>query len=345
MTFIRNSWYVAEWAHRLEPGKLLPRRILDEPVVLFRTSQGIAAFEDKCPHRFAPLSFGRITATGLQCGYHGLVFDATGRCVHNPHGEVPRQAQVRPYTAVEKHGLIWIWMGDATQAKEHLIPDFAYVANADPVTVIAEYMLTRTNYQIYNDNILDLSHTDYLHPTSLGSGAITTSRAEVTQQGDKMTVRWWCPNVEAPVAYAAYIANPGHAVDFCIQIDWHATGNMELVTTVTMAGQPQEAGIQSRNAHFLTPETQTSTHYFYFSTRNYNLNAEATQRRRDLIKSAFEGEDRPMVEAVQSRMGTTDLMSLKPILLSTDVAAIRARRIITTLVAREQAALAGAPSL
>ena len=86
--FLRNAWYVAMWAENLAPEQLVPRTILGEPLVFFRAPDGTAsAIEDRCPHRFAPLSRGRWLPSGrIQCGYHGLEIDGSGACVYNPHG-------------------------------------------------------------------------------------------------------------------------------------------------------------------------------------------------------------------------------------------------------------------
>ena len=57
--FLRNAWYVGAWSNELVQDKLLPRTLLDDPIVFFRTQTGTAAaLFDRCPHRFAPLSRG-----------------------------------------------------------------------------------------------------------------------------------------------------------------------------------------------------------------------------------------------------------------------------------------------
>ena len=87
-TYLRNAWYVAAWADDLAEGQLLGRTILKEPIVLYRKADGnVAALQDRCPHRFAPLHMGKVVrGDRIQCPYHGLEFDASGACVLNPHG-------------------------------------------------------------------------------------------------------------------------------------------------------------------------------------------------------------------------------------------------------------------
>ena len=89
MTFVRNAWYVASWAHDLttEPQA---ETILSENVVLWRGEDGkVRAAENVCPHRFLPLSQGRVQGNELQCGYHGLTFDGDGVCVDAPTQDAP----------------------------------------------------------------------------------------------------------------------------------------------------------------------------------------------------------------------------------------------------------------
>ena len=76
-TYLRNAWYVAAWSDDLAEGKLLARTIMKEPIVLYRRADGSpAALHDRCPHRFAPLSMGKIVhGDAVQCPYHGLEFD------------------------------------------------------------------------------------------------------------------------------------------------------------------------------------------------------------------------------------------------------------------------------
>src|SRR5580704_1213723 len=114
MAMLRNSWYVAGWASELVHGRLLGRTYLNEPVVLFRQTDGTpVALSDRCPHRFAPLHLGKQLGDVVQCGYHGLEFGSDGRCVRNPHGKgAPPGAKLRRYPLIERYDLLWIWPGE-----------------------------------------------------------------------------------------------------------------------------------------------------------------------------------------------------------------------------------------
>src|ERR1700733_6586862 len=167
MMFLRNCWYAAGWSKDIGAA-LLPRRLLDEPVVLFRTSDGtVAALEDRCCHRAAPLSRGVLEDGVVQCGYHGLKFDRSGACVEIPgQAHVPSDVRVRSYPVVERWNVAWIWMGDPAKADAAKIPDLAWLD--DPAWRITPgYLHLNANYQLLTDNLLDLTHVSYLHKRTL----------------------------------------------------------------------------------------------------------------------------------------------------------------------------------
>src|SRR5690606_18653680 len=123
--FVRNAWYVAATRQEVS-DKPLARTLLNEPVVLFLNGQAeICALEDRCCHRGAPLSLGEVTSAGVRCGYHGMEFDRSGRCVDIPGQErIPARAAVRSYPVAAKGDYVWIWMGDADKADAADIVDY-----------------------------------------------------------------------------------------------------------------------------------------------------------------------------------------------------------------------------
>ena len=131
MTRICNAWYVVALPDEIDAGPI-GRKVVDIPLVVYWQPDGSpAALLDICPHRFAALSDGVLKDGRLQCPYHGLEFDGTGRCVHNPHGNGarPTALAVRSFPVVERDALIWVWTGDAALADASDIPDFSDVFN------------------------------------------------------------------------------------------------------------------------------------------------------------------------------------------------------------------------
>ena len=152
--FIRNAWYVAAWSK--EVGRnLLARRILDEPVVLFRQKDGTpAALLDRCAHKLAPLSMGRLVDDVVQCGYHGMEYDCTGQCVRVPgQAKVPRNAQVRSFPLIERYNAVWIWTGDPARADPERLFDIEHYKAPGWHVLDGGYQLHETGYVNIADKI------------------------------------------------------------------------------------------------------------------------------------------------------------------------------------------------
>jgi vanillate O-demethylase monooxygenase subunit len=131
--------------------------------------------------------------------------------------------------------------------------------------------------------------------------------------------------------------------DMWTSVLWHPNGVMALRFGATPAGRPREEGIDTWNAHIVTPETARSTHYFYFNTRDFRVDdAEYNRKMADGLRHAFTTEDKPMIEAQQRRLGDADLFDRAPVLLATDQASTRARRVHARLVAAEEADVSAA---
>ena len=332
--FIRNLWYVAAWASELTDG-LLGRTLLDESVLLYRQADGTAvAIGNRCPHRFAPLSDGRKCENdAIECPYHGLRFDATGACVMNPHesGKIPRAARVASYPLVERHGVLWIWMGDVSAADPSRIPAFDQITGAGYRTITGHTAIA-ANYELIADNLLDLSHTQFVHANFARADDVLKVRHEVTQDGNTVHSRRWIPNIVGPKSFTRSLSDPQAKVDHWIRVRWDAPGLHRLDVGVVAAGVPEREGIRREGSHLLTPQTRTSTHYFYASSRNYRQDDPAEDEAiREWHRIGFGEQDKPMIESVQRMMGDHDLMALKPILLPVDAAAVRARRIMDGL--------------
>jgi vanillate O-demethylase monooxygenase subunit len=338
MAFLRNAWYVGAWAD--EVGRsLLPRTILDEPVIFYRKTDGkAAAIGGICPHRFAPLALGKLVGDEVQCGYHGLQFDCTGQCSGTPiDKKVPAAAKVKSWPLVERYGLVWIWMGDAEKADASQIPDFSYLQ--DPGRkVLSGLTHVKANYELVVDNLADLTHTHFLHGNFLHTEAVKQTQHEVVQEGNTVYSKFWFPNGRVPPLMGKYMDNPDLVVDRWTEIRWDAPATIRLNAGATPTGQPREAGIQAYGTHLLTPETQYTTHYFYAHARSFKIDDPSTDALvREWQQVAFNEQDKPMIEAQQRVLGERDLMSMRPVLLGADAGAVRIRRLLRKLIDDEAA--------
>ena len=161
--WIRNAWYVAAWADEVTADALLNRIYLGTPVILYRTADGgLVAMEDRCCHRHAPLSKGRLEGDDIRCMYHGLKFAPSGKCIEIPGEEkVPPQMKVATFPVAERDSLVWIWLGDPALANEGDIVHCPRLT--EPGWRHQQgYLRYDTDYRLIVDNLLDLTHLAYV---------------------------------------------------------------------------------------------------------------------------------------------------------------------------------------
>ncbi|MDZ4356743.1 MAG: Rieske 2Fe-2S domain-containing protein, partial [Variovorax sp.] len=203
--FPLNAWYAA--AYDVEVGRsLLARTICNQKMVLYRQTAGaVAALEDACWHRLLPLSMGRLDGDELVCGYHGLVFNAEGRCTHMPSQETLNpSACVRAFPVVEKHRFVWVWPGDPALADPALVPDLHW--NHDPDWAADGKMIrVKCDYRLVIDNLMDLTHEAFVHGSSIGNRAVAEAPFVATHGERTATVTRWMEGIEAPPFWAGQI--------------------------------------------------------------------------------------------------------------------------------------------
>lgn len=341
MKMLRNAWYMAGWADEIGAAGLA-RRIAGQPLFLYRLGDGsLAALLDRCPHRFAPLSKGTRDGDKVVCGYHGLAFTPDGRCAHNPFGErIPAGATVPSFTVVERDGIAWVWAGDAAAADPSRIPDFSFVPDTAHSRTVRGYTLMQANYAYGTDNLLDLSHIEFVHKgTFAGQGVIFAGQHSVTLEGETLHSNWWMPDI-APPSVAQGVFPPDAKVDHWLDMRWNAPASMRLHVGVTPHGAPRDAGFEVPQAHILTPADEHTTHYFWSSTRFNDLDNPAVDAMLlALFGEAFDLEDKPMIEAAYNNVRGRDFWQEKPLSLGIDQGGARSRRMLESMLARE-----GAPS-
>jgi vanillate O-demethylase monooxygenase subunit len=332
--FLRNAWYVAGFSHELKQKPLLARTILSQPVLLYRDESGeLAAIGNRCPHRFAPLSMGRLVGDQVRCIYHGLGFDRSGKCVHNPHGPTGSIA-VPAFPLAERDGIVWIWMGEAALADLSTVPRFDRLDTAG-YHVDYGYLHGSAHYELMSDNILDLSHIEFLHP-ALGTEAVSKAKVLVEQQPDRIVVtRRMRDEVLHPGLGGVYRTGT-RPVNRTMTVSWAAPANLTLWVDVETIddGQPWQSGSQS--LHLFTPETDSSTHYFYVASLDREKADEATAESFfNALQRVFTTEDKPIIDAQAELIGHSDIMELKPALLPIDKANVFARRRLSKMIAQE----------
>jgi phenylpropionate dioxygenase-like ring-hydroxylating dioxygenase large terminal subunit len=334
--FLRNQWYVAAFPSEVT-DKPLARTICNEPLVLFRGEDGkVGVVSDRCPHRQAPLSSGDVIGNDIRCGYHGIAFRRDGACAHVPGDlPIPRNFRVASYPVIEKHGFIYIWLGEK-DADPSLLPD--YFENDDPNWKgVPGYLHIKANYQLMVDNILDLTHVVFVHKTTLAGGGVTETPLEVEVTDDRVRAHRIMFNVDtAPIYRAARGYND--KIDRWQIFEWQPP----MFCKVTLGARPAGADTPLREpvhvvVNSFTPETDNTVHYFWSTARNWAIDDEkVTELYRSMIDMAFR-EDAAITARQQELI---DSNPAGPVFVNFafDRAGQSARRIVNRMISEEETA-------
>ena len=341
--WLRNCWYVIAWEHEIPADGFLARTVLGEPILVYRTAGGVlAALEDRCCHRAAPLSRGRREGDCIRCGYHGLKFDAAGQCVEVPGlDKVPSALRVRTYPLVEHNKWVFVWMGEAGRADTRMLPD--NFSCDDPAwRYLPGYMHYDTPYLLICDNLLDFSHLSYVHEKTLGgSAAIAHARPTIEkvaapgQRGLRVTRH--VPDVPPPPYYRK-IQQLSTNVDRWFIYDFLLPGTLLMRSggrPVADAPDDLTHAVQLHSCQTLTPETATTTHYFFQQAhRSDKGDASVTQGIFDSLIMAF-NEDREMISAQHRSLVANPQTGMLPLWM--DLALMQFRRLLEDELAAEEA--------
>jgi phenylpropionate dioxygenase-like ring-hydroxylating dioxygenase large terminal subunit len=341
--FLRNYWYVAAWGHEVTRQKMMRRVFLNEPVVLYRAEDGTpVALEDRCCHRHAPLSKGKLVGNAVECPYHGFTYDPTGACISIPgQAKIPPTARVKSYPTVERYQWIWIWMGDPALADPDKIEDFHWMDDPE-WKADGERLDLKGNYVLLVENLMDLSHLSYVHPTTLGTEKVaqTPMKWEKTNTGVRVT-RWVMDSPPPPFFQKAGGFKPTQHVDRWQIIDWTPPAFVRLDVGCALAGTGardgnRSQGITMRNLNAITPETERTTHYFWGQARNFKIDKPWLT---DLIVANVHTAFMEDLDIIQAQQENIDIGPGAPrIDMAHDGGGIAARRMLEDLIAQEQRA-------
>jgi phenylpropionate dioxygenase-like ring-hydroxylating dioxygenase large terminal subunit len=184
---IYNQWYPVLDSKELKRSKPLKIKRFNENMAIWRAEDNtVCCISDKCCHRGASLSCGRITQDGLQCPFHGFVFDKTGNVKTIPaNGKnrvVPESMKVPFWKTFEGHGFIWVWWGNHSKAPTEPfffsdLSGFSYSGFSDHWNV---------HYSRAIENQLDVVHLPFVHRTTIGKGNKTLVHGPVVIREDDM---------------------------------------------------------------------------------------------------------------------------------------------------------------
>ncbi|MBT3553032.1 MAG: aromatic ring-hydroxylating dioxygenase subunit alpha [Rhodospirillaceae bacterium] len=336
--FLQNYWYVA--AESFEVNRQpTPRIILGEPVVLYRTQDGTTvALEDRCCHQRAPLHRGKLEGDAIRCGYHGLVFDQHGVCTEIPEQErIPSSARVRAYASAEKHGWVWVWMGDSALADESLIPDFHLNIDAEWTSFQGIIEMDGAS-MLMVDNLLDLSHLPFLHAANIGSATDTDPDLSVEKGEGFVRVTRIARGIKSS-KWQNDLGIQGNVTQEKV-ITFRPPCHIWIAIDTTEEAGPESGGngqmMRQMILNSMTPVSETSCRYHWGFARDFSRgNAGVTKYMKDATDIAF-NEDKEMIDAQQKII---DLDPAAPIFnLDGDEGGVAARRLMARLLAEQAGA-------
>lgn len=339
--YVRNTWYVAGWSSELEAGQIVATRILDKPIAIARTATGqLIALEDRCRHRAAPLSKGRVEGDEIRCMYHGFKYGAAGYCTEIPGtNAVPATAKVQSYPIVEKHSWIWIWLGDEAKADISFIPKVCGI-DEGKFALSPGILDYEADARLICDNLLDFSHLSYVHPTTFGvteDWALTRPRIETRERG--MHLERWVVN-QPPPCHQPELG----PIDYWNEYEFSVPGILSLTFKMFPVGTAERHEGRapgddpsllsySYSLQAVTPTTDRTARYFFaYGPRveeDINGYAEAFSA---VAKAAFL-EDKDIIEAQQQRIneGPSDMLVVRA-----DSALVQFRRLVDQLITEER---------
>ena len=293
----RQHWHPVASADSVA-AQPVAARALAEDLVLWRDPSGaVHAWPDRCPHRGAKLSLGRVEGGHLECPYHGWQFAPAGQCVHVPAlpGFTPPAAhRVQAFEAQEAHGLVWVRMAPGDVA----LPAFPAEGDTRLRKLNCGPYVVETSAPRLVENFLDMSHFAFVHEGWLGArghSAIADYRVEETPAGLRATqCKAWQPQsnlhstAPAQVEYTYEVAGPYTAV----------------LTKIPEAGSVAVQDWRESIALFIAPaEPERSVVWFRLAVADFESPDEKLRAFQDTIFR----QDQPVLESQSPKCLPLDL--------------------------------------
>lgn len=336
-----NCWWVA--ATSAEVGSQpLARRLLDRNVVLFRTAGGVVtALEDRCPHRGAPLSRGRVFGEEIICPYHGFRYGTGGRCTHIPtQDHIPPALSVTAYPICEFGPYVWIWMGEPSAADEARLPRLDWPT--DPAAMrLSRYSIVHCDYAALHTNFMDLAHVMFLHDMEkdwLEYGIAPRSLMGDTtlEQTPDALVRTTRRHGSDPLALdvRALGMDPSHKIDCFHRVKFLPPGcfYQEEMSACISVPLEQRRPYGFRGVYCTTPISAGRCHWWWLYAFDFGHElAHEYQARWDTVLK----EDTDLLEAMQKARDQDPQSESEEVLVLADQAPTRVRRMIQDLIEAE----------
>lgn len=328
-----DCWYA------LAPSEAVGRglhgfRVGDRPVVLFRTTGGdVAALDDRCMHRPYPLSAGRLDGDLVRCGMCGFTYDAAGRCVSVPtQSRVPIGASVRAYPVREEHGLVWVWFGEPGRALLHRLPDLGWLDDDAWVTVGAEQEIA-AGFLLLHESFADVTQIPILAPDI--SPAVLQVRPpplDVVVTETTVSLSRQFPAGPLPDWQArALMRNEDEKLEH--RQEGHFLSPAAWVDHWDVVPDDGSTPARMRFTHLVTPVNERSSRLLWRVSRDFAIQDEATTTR---LAEMFASYYQRVTVALETMQRVVDRDGPgQEVNVSADVAALKVRQIVQTMLAEE----------
>lgn len=305
---VLDHWHPIRFADELG-ARPVAANVWNEQLVVFRTSSGVAALEDRCPHRFFPLSQGVVKDDRVVCPYHSWSFDAKGR------GTIPCNPKMHPrarsFDAAEHDGAIWVRrQGSACELPRIDTAGFTYLSRIRG--------LWRAPLELAFDNIAEVEHSPDNHTNFLcDAKGLQDLEVEVQRHDDHLTMRW--TGQQRPTA--PWVAIPmdirgSYRFTTSVRVDFSPVAfTLDHVWTEPTTGIERQ---HIRETIYFTPRSATETDLMIFFYTKYPKAAlmHRMSPLRPLFHRLFDRavaiefhSDRRMVEAIGDKR--TDLHGMQ----------------------------------
>lgn len=337
-SWITNAWYVAGWDYEID-HQPVARTICGVPMALYRKlDRSVVALRDACPHRLLPLSMGLREGDSIRCRYHGLKLGPDGVAEEMPlrHDPVNKRICAESYVVAERHRFIWVWIGDRDKADPALIPDL-WPCSTPGWTFDGGYYHVAADYRLMIDNLMDLTHETHVHSGSIGQPELMEAPITAYVEGDRAYVARWMPGIDAPPFWRNALKQDG-PVDRWQICEFVPPSSVMIDVGVAPVGagaslQSHDQGVRGMVVDCMTPETETTMHYFWGMARSFDIDDPGFTARFKRQQGGVFAEDREVLEAQQRSIGANP--DLKITAYNIDQGGVRARQIIARLM-REQ---------
>jgi phenylpropionate dioxygenase-like ring-hydroxylating dioxygenase large terminal subunit len=197
---IPKQWYAILESNEIKKGKIVGVTRMGEQMVAWRNTRGeLSVMSDKCPHRGAALSVGKLIGECIQCAFHGFEYDARGICKlvpANGRRHVPPKAlHVQNYLVREAHGFVYIWWGK-TRETYPPVPWFESIGEEMVYTTLRDHWAI--HYARAIENQLDVVHLPFIHHNTIGRGNRTLVNGPIASEENHWTgdhlINLWVKN-------------------------------------------------------------------------------------------------------------------------------------------------------